>query len=293
MSKIIVLQGCPCSGKSTWSKEYIKSNENTIRVCRDDIRLELNNGKYSMENEKEVTKIEYERVILSIKEGLDVIIDATNLNPKTIKKWEDISKEYNCEIEFKEFYIPITEAIKRNKKRKAEGGLYIPKKVMFRFYQTYYPNEFVDNRVIKNRDTKLNDCIICDLDGTLALHTGRHPFEWNKIETDKIDPRLKIILSTYMTVGIKVFFVTGRPDEAKEATVKWLIDNGLTLTDKWQLFTRENNDRRPSEEYKKEIYETHILNQYNVISVFEDHTRCVEMYRSLGLLTCQVATLDY
>ena len=27
MSKIIVLQGCPCSGKSTWTKEYLKNND--------------------------------------------------------------------------------------------------------------------------------------------------------------------------------------------------------------------------------------------------------------------------
>lgn len=293
MAKLIVLQGCPCSGKTTWRKQYVTQNPETIVACLDDIRVRLGNGKYSFDTEKQALKCEDYIVNTGLECDKEVIVDATNLNPKIITKWKETAKKHNCEIEFKEFYIPITEAIKRSKKRKAEGDIYISKKAMFEFYQTYYPNEFVDNRVIKNRDTKLKDCVICDLDGTLALHTGRHPFEWNKIETDKIDPRLKTILTTYMFVGIKVFFVTGRPNEAKEATVNWLIDNGLTLTGKWQLFTREDNDRRPSEEYKKEIYETHILNQYNVISVFEDHTRCVEMYRSLGLLTCQVATLDY
>ena len=29
MSKLIVLQGPPCSGKSTWAKEYVKNNKDT------------------------------------------------------------------------------------------------------------------------------------------------------------------------------------------------------------------------------------------------------------------------
>jgi len=294
MSKIIVLQGCPCSGKSTWSKEYIKSNENTIRVCRDDIHLELNNGKYSMENEKEVTKIEYERVILSIKEGLDVIIDATNLNPKTIKKWEDIAKEYNCEIEYKEFYIPYSEAMKRSKKRKEEGGLYISKKVMMDFYRRYFPDrlreEFTDKREIKEYQSGLPSCVICDLDATLALHQGRGPYEWDKIPTDKIDERLKLTLSKLLRSGSEIIFVTSRSFEARTATEEWLNKHFCI---KYTLYTRDKNEYTSGEIYKERIYHEYIENKYNVTCVFEDSDRCVVMWRRLGLLTCQVENNDY
>ncbi len=297
MSKIIVLQGCPCSGKSTWTKEYLKNNSEkaTAVVCRDEIRKELNSGKYSMENEKEVTKIEYERVILGIKYELDVIIDATNLNPKTIKKWEDIAKEYNCEIEYKEFYIPYSEAMKRSKKRKEEGGLYISKKVMMDFYRRYFPDrlreEFTDKREIKEYQSGLSSCVICDLDGTLALHQGRDPYEWDKIPSDKIDERLRLTLLKLFRAGSEIIFVTGRNAEAREATEHWL--NKYLGTLKYTLYTRKPNEFIPGEQYKERVYHEHIENKYNVTCVFEDSDRCVAMWRRLGLLTCQVANNDY
>lgn len=297
MSKIIVLQGCPCSGKSTWTKEYLKNNPEkaTAVVCRDEIRKELNNGKYSMENEKEVTKIEYERIILGIKYEMDVIIDATNLNPKTIKKWEDIAKEYNCEIEYKEFYIPYSEAMKRSKKRKEEGGLYISKKVMMDFYRRYFPDrlreEFTDKREIKEYQSGLPSCVICDLDATLALHQGRDPYEWDKIPSDKIDERLRLTLLKLLRAGSEIIFVTGRNAEAREATEQWL--NKYLGTLKYTLYTRKPNEFIPGEQYKERVYHEHIENKYNVTCVFEDSDRCVAMWRRLGLLTCQVANNDY
>lgn len=44
MSKMIVLQGCPASGKSTWAKEFIKDKPNWVIVSRDEIRE--GTGKY-------------------------------------------------------------------------------------------------------------------------------------------------------------------------------------------------------------------------------------------------------
>ena len=74
MSKLIVLQGCPCSGKSTWRNEFMKNTSSTtICVCRDDIRLEVNNGKYSMDNENLVTEIETQRIITGIKNNINNI----------------------------------------------------------------------------------------------------------------------------------------------------------------------------------------------------------------------------
>jgi predicted kinase len=296
MSKLIVLQGCPCSGKSTWSKEYIKNNENTIRVCRDDIRLELNNGKYSMDNEREVSIYEKERIIAGIHSNLDVIIDATNLNPKTIKQWNDLANDLECDIEFKKFYIPFSEAMVRSKKRKEEGGLYISKKVMLGFYKRYFPNElsdeFTDKRIIKEPELKLPNCVICDLDGTLALHQGRHPYEWDKISTDKMDSRLQLMLmKLHANNQSEIIFVTGRNAEARQATIEWL-DKHLGIKD-YKLYTKEPNEYTSGEVYKERIYHEYIENKYNVLCVFEDSDRCVLMWRKLGLLTCQLENNDY
>ena len=43
----------------------------------------------------------------------------------------------------------------------------------------------------------------------------------------------------------------------------------------------------------KDLYEKLIAEHgYNILCVFEDSISCTEMWRSLGLLTCQVAVSD-
>lgn len=291
--KLIVLQGCPCSGKSTWAKEYLKDNE-AVYVNRDSIRCELNGGKYTLKKEDKVTALETFRVIEGLDKGSDVIVDATNLNPKTIKKWQRLADLKGAEINFKEFYVPIEEAIKRSKARKAEGGLYISKAVMTSFYKKYYPErlkeELTDKRKILKPDFTLHPAVICDLDGTLALHQGRDPFDWASIFEDAIDPRLEQILKDYCYQGVAIIFVTGRPERARAATEKWLFDHELYS---YKLYMRADNDFSHGDDYKRKVYNDHIKGDYDVYCVFEDSNKCVKMWREEGLLTCQVENSDY
>ena len=295
MSKLIILQGPPCSGKSTWAVEYKMSHDvDAVIVSRDDIRYELGNGKYTMTREDEVTEIEYSRVIEGLKEGKTVILDATNLNPTYLKKWLELPVEYTYKIQ--EFYVPYAEAMKRSKARKEAGGLYINRNTMTHFYKKYYNKDFreelTDKRVIREPELNLPSVVICDLDATLALHQGREPFEWDLLKTDKIDPRLRLLLNHFMGL-YKVVFVTGRPESARLATTEWLQDPENKLHDNWVLYMRKNNDFSHGDDYKEKVYREKIEGKYNVLCVFEDSNKCVSRWRELGLLTCQVENSDY
>lgn len=295
MSKLIILQGPPCSGKSTWADVYKQQEDpEAVIVCRDDIRFELGNGKYTMKREDEVTEIEYNRVIEGLKKGKTVILDATNLNPTYLKKWLELPVEYTYKI--KEFYIPYAEAMKRSKARKEAGGLYINRNTMTHFYKKYYNSEFreelTDKRVIREPELNLPSVVICDLDATLALHQGREPFEWDLLKTDKMDPRLRLLLNHFMGL-YKVLFVTGRPESARLATMEWLGAPENKLHYNWELFMRKNNDFSHGDDYKEKVYREHIEGKYNVLCVFEDSNKCVSRWRELGLLTCQVENSDY
>ena len=295
MNKLIILQGPPCSGKSTWAAEYKRQEDpDVVIVNRDDIRFELGNGKYTMKREDEVTEIEYNRVIEGLKEGKTVILDATNLNPTYLKKWLELPVEYTYKI--KEFYVPYAEAMKRSKARKEAGGLYINRNTMIHFYKKYYNKDFreelTDKRVIREPELNLPSVVICDLDATLALHQGREPFEWDLLKTDKIDPRLRLLLNHFMGL-YKVVFITGRPESARLATTEWLQDPQNKLHDNWVLYMRKNNDFSHGDDYKEKVYREKIEGKYNVLCVFEDSNKCVSRWRELGLLTCQVENSDY
>ena len=39
---LLVLQGVPAAGKTTWAKEFMGSHMNWVRVNRDEIRMNMN-----------------------------------------------------------------------------------------------------------------------------------------------------------------------------------------------------------------------------------------------------------
>ena len=153
MSKILVLQGPPASGKSTFARKFVKSNLDWVIVNRDSLRE--GRGEYWIPSQEDyISDLEEFSVRAAIKRGYNVIIDATNLNPKTIDKWNKIANETNSSIEFKEFYISFKEALERDKNRERSVG----EKVLKRFYQQYYYDRYLkediklDNRYIKQQN---------------------------------------------------------------------------------------------------------------------------------------------
>lgn len=79
----------------------------------------------------------YEELLVreALKKNYNVIIDATNLNPKVLSKWTSIAQELNCELKIKEFIIPYLEAVERDKHRDLSVG----EDTIRMFYRKYYP----------------------------------------------------------------------------------------------------------------------------------------------------------
>lgn len=143
----------------------------------------------------------------------------------------------------------------------------------------------------------LNDCVICDLDGTLAIDQNRSWFDYDKVIDDPVDPRLLRIIKNYLKQGIRVFFLTGREDKGncRKLTSQWLKNHlgEFEYTFDYNLIMREKGDRRGDQITKKELYEKYIKDSYNVLCVFDDRQKVVDMWREEGLLCCQVAKGDY
>lgn len=292
MSKILVLQGPPASGKSTFARKFVKSNLDWVIVNRDSLRE--GRGEYWIPSQEDyISDLEEFSVRAAIKRGYNVIIDATNLNPKTIDKWNKLAKETNSFIEFKEFYIPFKEALERDKNRERSVG----EKVLKRFYQQYYYDRYLkediklDNRYIKQQDKTLPKCIVCDLDGTLCLNGGRNPYDLTRVLADKPNDPL-IDLLRILSGSVDVIFFSGREgtEQCRQDTAKWLNDNvGIP----YQLYMRKEKDYRPDEVIKKELFESEIYNKYYCIAVFDDRQKVIDMERSEGLLSCQVYYGDF
>lgn len=142
MQKVTILQGLPASGKSTYAKKLVNVNpEKTIIVNRDSIREGL--GKYWVPSrECLVTQIEQFMIKEALSKRYNVIIDATNLNPKFLKDIEKMIYSINPEILIiqKHFDTSFWKCVFRDFKRGLFGGRKVGYKVIKSFYDRYYKN---------------------------------------------------------------------------------------------------------------------------------------------------------
>ena len=317
--KFIVLQGIQCAGKTTWAKEFLNEERSKtwIRVCRDDIRSMF--GAYWVsKREENVTEVENFTVLNAMSNNKNIIIDATNLNPKTIEKWKSYVEEQNehvmrltdnqnnddnlseYEIEFKFFSITPEEAIERDSKRDRQVG----KRVITDFWHKYvkgkYDTECYKRYYVK-QDTKLPTCLIVDIDGTVALMNGRSPYDHSKVSEDLPNEPVICIVQEYAynEYPTHIIFVSGRSDECKGSTVEWLYDHIFNIVGwpypvgGWELHMRKADDWRKDAIVKTEIYNEFIKDKYNVKFVLDDRNQTVRAFRDLGLLCLQVYDGDF
>lgn len=135
-NKLYIMVGCPGSGKTTYAKKHFS---NAVYVSRDEIRFDLvsENEEY-FSKEDEVFKIFTDKINEGLRESLDVVVDATHLNPKSRMKLFSnlkIDKE-KTEIIAITMRTPLNVCLERNKNRKGTRS-YVPPDVIKRMYASF------------------------------------------------------------------------------------------------------------------------------------------------------------
>jgi predicted kinase len=144
-------------------------------------------------------------------------------------------------------------------------------------------------------------CVIFDIDGTLAniehrVHhvRGDHK-DWRKfyaeISYDAPRPEVIRLINFYATEGDYVFICTGRPEETREATEKWLEENGVYHYN--ELLMRPDGDYRKDSIVKKEMLDYIRNNGYDIEVVYDDRQQVVDMWRENDVTVFQVAPGDF
>jgi beta-phosphoglucomutase-like phosphatase (HAD superfamily) len=135
--------------------------------------------------------------------------------------------------------------------------------------------------------------VVWDLDGTLADDRARAHFveveqgrkrDWRSY-FDAIDEDPPIaasmeILRALHAQGIRIVFLTGRPEYTRPKTERWLEANGLTDYD--LLLMRPEGEFRPAGEFKVEVIAS-LREGYELVCAFEDRIDVAEALRVAGL----------
>jgi predicted kinase len=296
--RVLYLKGLPASGKTTRAKELV--DKGWKRVNKDDLRAMLDGGKWSKASEKVILDIRDSIILNCLRSGHDVVVDDTNLHPKHIPHIEDLVQEYvqesgNFVVTDEEFIdTPLKECIKRDLQRPNPVGEKVIKGMFNSFLKEEPPTiEYNEN---------LPNCIIVDIDGTLAHMNGRSPYDYSKVLTDSVDPLVREMVAKFRddsyfdSPQTYVIIVSGRPDTCMDDTKIWLSTHQIKYDElHMRDHTRvdENGNHVKDTVIKKEIYDKWIKDRYNVRFVLDDRNSVVEMWRSLGLKVLQVAEGDF
>lgn len=86
-----------------------------------------------------------------------------------------------------------------------------------------------------------------------------------------------------------IYICTGRPEKFRERTEDWLVENNIPYN---QIWMRPDNNSESDAVIKKRMLDS-IQGTCNVIAVFDDREKVVNMWRENGILCCQVAKGEY
>jgi predicted kinase len=278
--KVIITQGLPASGKSTWAKQFCKENKNWVRVNRDDLRNMR--GEYWLPKQEDfITEIERVFIEKALQNELNVIVDATNLNPKYLESMKTFIGD-KATIEYKKFPCEVEECIKRDLKRPDSVG----EKVIRDMYNKYLS----PTHVVYKEDKNLPKAIIVDIDGTLAKMNGRGPFEWDKVDTDHVKDPIRLIVNMIGQFHNVIIF-SGRDGCCKDLTIQWLKTHNIRHD---SIFMRPEGNNEKDSIIKKRLFEENIRGKYYIDFVLDDRNQVVDMWRKeLGLVCLQVDYGDF
>lgn len=149
----------------------------------------------------------------------------------------------------------------------------------------------------------MKNFIIFDIDGTLADISQRLHFiegekkDWkafySAMDKDQMIPEMVGLLNTMLNTWQagscdEIVFVTGRPEEYREKTIKWLSNIAHIENINERLFMRKTGDLRKDYVIKREIVDE-LSKRGPIKMAFEDRTQVVKMYREKGIRCLQVA----
>lgn len=280
MSKLILMQGLPASGKSTRACQLLAEYGNAVRINRDLLRTMLHNDVWSGKKE-DLTFLASTTLAKRLLEEVGVvIIDDTNLNPHVVARWRHVAQECNVQFEVMPMCTDVQTCLLRDEEREKPVGSHVIIGMAMQYGLYPIPKA---------------GFVICDIDGTLAdvghrLHYIRQePKDWHAFfEAAKYDPVRQDVVNM-LHVHLRKFdreiiLVSGRPDKYRKLTESWLFDHVPYTT----LFMRRDGDHRPDTIVKEEILKRHFPDTSTIVEVIDDRPSVISMWRSHGLKVVDV-----
>lgn len=280
--KIRLYKGLPGSGKTTSAMNLIAMNPRTdfLRINNDDL-----SGSITNLDREDLIAVTEKLLLFGMERDKYILLDNTNLSTvrqeryaTLVAEWNAANPEKTYEIEVEDLTgVPLWMCYERNRARaKSVADSVIAE--MFNHHVLPNIPKYVDIEGLPN-------CVVIDIDGTVARPGQRGKYNFNKYHLDTVYTdiwdHIKL-LSEHRNLA-KVF-LTARSDDGKEQTLDWLSKNLDLKREEIILFMRDKHEQMSDYLLKEKIAKDYIIPQFNIKAWFEDRGRCVEMARhKLGI----------
>ena len=292
--KAYITVGLPASGKSSWAREHVAQNPNTVIVNNDTIRHEyMDRAKITKwtPQVEDYVRTQRELAIGTAKfKQQNVVVDNTHMNPKTRKQIVKFCQQLGYEVELVDFqHVSVDECVQRDAQR--EGRAQVGEKVIRDMYRKFTPRPAEGELPDWQPNDRLTKAVIVDLDGTMAQMTARGPFDEHLVDTDRVRLFVRTTVWALYEAGFKVIFMSGRSERCRDLSEQW-IEQQCGFRE-YLLFMRGVDDRRRDSDVKRDLYVQHVQGRYSVMSVFDDRAQVIrECWKPLGLPVFRCGLID-
>jgi predicted kinase len=298
MTRLLITRGLPASGKTTFAR---KLQPGVVRVNRDDLRRMLHGRPLLTQRaEAQVTQAQRAAVEALLRARGSVIVDDTNLRAKTVREWAEMAARYHASFEVHDFTdVPVDECVRRDVDRPED--VRVGEDAIRRMHARYLAGKSLPlpvpfagpggAGVVYLPDPDLPEAVLVDIDGTVALMSGRSPFDWGRVGEDEPNPAVITAVRAMHAAGHAIVFCSGRDAVCRPETEAWLeLFVGVPYE---ALFMRPEGDSRKDSIVKREIFDREVRDRWRIVGVFDDRQQVVRMWRQLGLTVFQVAEGDF
>lgn len=301
MATIYALIGISGSGKTTVARNMVRYMDAVI-ISRDSLR-ELLFGYtpetigiyYDLEDfsakETLVSKFQDSMINTALAKGKDIILDNTHLK---ISYLNDL-KKYGVPINYILVDCKLEEATGRDMLRSRSVGGYVITKQFSQLQHLKKTFDFADyvpvavEPIVQVGRSSKADTVIYDIDGTLAVHTDRSPYDYSKVLTDIPNRPVVASLRAFKDFGYRIIICSGRDEECRPDTEKWLLKYGIPYT---SLYMRKNKDQRKDYVVKEEFWRDIIKDHY-IVAMVDDRRQVIDHARKLGFTVFDVANNQF
>jgi predicted kinase len=300
VTALIITRGLPGSGKTTAARAWVAGDRaNRARVNRDDLRAMLDDGEFEKGvTEPRILATRDAAILGLLAKGLNVICDDTNLPQRTARDLARLAKRAAADFYvYDHTHVPLETCLERNAARTDKPA--VPEAAIRDMHARYIagrafplplaedPADATEEGIPYKPRPGTPRAVLVDIDGTVALKGARSPFDETRVHEDRPNLPVIEIVRQERAAGQRVIFMSGRTDACRDATEEWLRTHvGVP----WEaLHMRPAGDTRKDSVVKRELFDTHVRERYDIRRVYDDRDQVVAMWRTLGLTCLAVA----